>query len=201
MKVKIKKYPNFYGIYQVTKWLEHIVPEDTLEKIRGWKRLEPYSTYANWRVGRIEGKRVRVKIESFDTWSLDCTLATIISPSLKRFRDVLHTYPSVAKDDAPEEYKDDDFKRWEWVLDEMIFAFDSKLEDWEEQFYSGEVDRINTPIDAEGNEVAEEVAKYFRIDKGPNHTFELDIEKMKEYQARITNGFRLFGKYYESLWN
>ena len=201
MKVKIKKYPNFYGIYQVTKWLEYIVPEDVLEKIRGWKILEPYSTYANWRVGRIESKRVKVEIESFDTWSLDCTLATIISPSLKQFRKTLHTYPSVAKEDAPEEYREDDFKRWEWVLDEMIFAFDSKLEDWEEQFYSGEVDRISTPIDAEGNEVAEEGAKYFRMDEGPNHTFELDIEKMKEYQARITNGFRLFGKYYESLWN
>jgi len=37
--------------------------------------------------------------------------------------------------------------------------------------------------------------------KGPNDTFEVDIEGMKAYQARITNGFTLFGKYYEGLWD
>jgi hypothetical protein len=34
------------------------------------------------------------------------------------------------------------FKRWDWVMDEMIFAFDSKVDDgrWEEQFESGTSD-------------------------------------------------------------
>jgi hypothetical protein len=29
----------------------------------------------------------------------------------------------------------------------------------------------------------------------------VDWEGMKAEQARITNGFRLFGKYYEGLWD
>ncbi len=36
---------------------------------------------------------------------------------------------------------------------------------------------------------------------GPNHTYKLDFEGMQEVQKRITNGFRLFGKYYEGLWD
>ena len=37
--------------------------------------------------------------------------------------------------------------------------------------------------------------------KGPNDTFESDDEGIKAHQKRITNGFRLFGKYYEGLWD
>lgn len=36
---------------------------------------------------------------------------------------------------------------------------------------------------------------------GEGHTYEVDWDARKAYQARITNGFRLFGKYYEGLWN
>jgi len=28
-----------------------------------------------------------------------------------------------------------------------------------------------------------------------------DIEEIKKEQQRISNGFRLFGKYYEALWD
>jgi hypothetical protein len=37
--------------------------------------------------------------------------------------------------------------------------------------------------------------------KGPRDTHEIDSEGMARVQARITNGFRLFGKYYEALWD
>jgi hypothetical protein len=37
--------------------------------------------------------------------------------------------------------------------------------------------------------------------EGPNHTQVVDWDGMKAQQARITNGFRLFGKYYEGLWD
>ena len=36
---------------------------------------------------------------------------------------------------------------------------------------------------------------------GPNHTYKLDAEGMQLVQKRITNGYRLFGKYYEGLWD
>jgi hypothetical protein len=37
--------------------------------------------------------------------------------------------------------------------------------------------------------------------QGPKHTAETDWDARKEYGNRIQNGFRLFGKYYQSLWD
>jgi hypothetical protein len=36
---------------------------------------------------------------------------------------------------------------------------------------------------------------------GPNHTREYDVEGREKYQDRITKGFKLFGKYYNGLWD
>ena len=44
--------------------------------------------------------------------------------------------------------------RWEYVLDEMIFAFEMKVkDDWAEDFRSGEIDMLRVPVDKDGNEV------------------------------------------------
>ena len=37
--------------------------------------------------------------------------------------------------------------------------------------------------------------------QGPKHTLQCDTDGMTAYQERISNGFRLFGKYYENLWD
>ena len=42
---------------------------------------------------------------------------------------------------------------------------------------------------------------FSKMIEGPNHTLKMDYEGMKVYQERISNGFRLFGKYYENLWD
>ena len=90
------------------------------------------------------------------------------------------------------------FDRWDYVMSEMIFAFESKLEDWEEQFMSGETDvdfkEIPDKKDSEGEPLYEMVY-------GPNHTREYNTEGMKKYSDRINKGFRLFGKYYNGLWD
>jgi hypothetical protein len=41
----------------------------------------------------------------------------------------------------------------------------------------------------------------YQMADGPNHTYKCDYDGMKVVQERITNGFRLFGKYYEGLWD
>jgi hypothetical protein len=90
------------------------------------------------------------------------------------------------------------FKRWEWALDEMIFAFRSKIDDnWEDQFSSGTVDFVSkaTTFDDNGK------PKMYELLRGPNDTYKIDTKGMRAYQKRISNGFRLFGKYYENLWD
>lgn len=130
-----------------------------------------------------EDQKVEVHIDKWDTWSMDYTLSYIILPMLKQLKATKHGSADVDNEDvpinlrAPEEdvlkYKKlgetdpDFFKRWDWVLDEMIYAFDCK---------------------ANKDEV------YMRFDIK-------DRIAMQKEQDRISNGFRLFGKYYEALWD
>ena len=152
-----------------------------------------------------------VKIDRYDTWSMDSTLADIILPMLKQLQKDKHGAPCVDDEDVPEELKstsappkeneystdDNHFKRWDYV-GEMIFAFECKVDDtWEEKFRSGEIDHKTVACKWDENGQA---TMYQMVD-GPNHTYKLDMDGMQEVQKRITNGFRLFGKYYEGLWD
>lgn len=162
------------------------------------------------RIGPYRKNRAeKIEIESFDTWSMDSTLALIIHPMLVQLKDTTNGAPNVDDEDVPENLqsvnappKENDydtdaywFDRWDWVLDEMIFAFESKHTEWEEQFCSGE-------HDTQWIEHTEGKLKgHSEMVKGPNDTFEIDWKGRTAYQKRITNGFRLFGKYYENLWD
>ena len=167
-----------------------------------------------------DGQDIRVHIDPWDTWSMDWTLALIILPMLNQLQKTEHCAPKVDNEDVPEELWADEsgtdasepcstvddhwFDRWNWVMGEMIWAFSEHTKDWEEaegQFYSGEADILSVPIDEEGNEVDKETAKYYRLDRGPNDTSQFDKEGWEAYSERKKNGFRLFGKYYESLWD
>lgn len=153
-----------------------------------------------------------VKIDRWDTWSMDHTLADIILPMLKQLQETKHGGPFVDDDDVPDELKstsapakenewdtdDNHFKRWDYVLDEMIFAFKCKVDDtWQDKFSSGEFDKKTVACQWDENGKA----KMYEWIDGPNHTYKLDFDGMQEVQKRITNGFRLFGKYYEALWD
>jgi hypothetical protein len=83
---------------------------------------------------------VSVIIEKHDTWNLDVTLAHIIYPALVELKKTKHGAPFVDYEDVPEELRPgsewidkynydgetdpDFFNRWEWIMDEMIWAFD-----------------------------------------------------------------------------
>lgn len=179
MKVKIGKYPKHRWYHN---WL--------FEKL-GWKNEN----------------KVKVRIDHWDTWSMDHTLAHIIVPMLKQLKETKQGAPWVDYNDVPEELRPNEaeielyktkgeadthhWARWDWVLNEMIFAFESKLEDWEEQFQSGEHDLDWIKREDGMSELV----------KGPKDTFKIDMDGRQAYQNRISNGFRLFGAYFESLWD
>ena len=179
-------------------------------------RLEPVSKGIMWVLDRVHPKIEYVKIDRWDTWSMDHTLAPIILPMLKQLQKTKHGSPGVDDEDVPEELKstsappkenewDTDenwFKRWDWVLDEMIFAFECKVDDsWEEAFRSGVHDYITVPVDRDGNEVPKGEHKFWQMKDGPKNTYKCDYDGMRVVEARIQNGFRLFGKYYQALWD
>ena len=175
-------------VVNITKYPTHRWYHNFLHKVFGYKNEQA----------------IYVQIDEWDTWSMDHTLAHIVAPMLIQLRDTTHSFNTVDIEDRPEHligtlpatnsHEPDEFaeQAWDWALSEMIFAFESKHEDWEEQFYSGESDITWEPV---------ENSDCFELVNGPNHTFEIDMDGMKKYQERITNGFRLFGKYYEGLWD
>ena len=174
-------------------------------------RLDPICMAIQKVLDFIHPRIEYVKIDRYDTWSMDHTLAYIILPMLKQLKNDKHGAPYVDDEDVPrelwsiyalpkEEYDVDGnhFKRWDWVLDEMIFAFERKNDDsWQETFHSGVIDHKSVACAWDENGKP----KMFRLDEGPNHTYKCDYEGMKLVEDRIQNGFRLFGKYYSSLWD
>ena len=199
-------------VHKFGEWLAHgsIEPEPEVGEVRSWGDDRPTTwlyRFLNWIHSKKE-QTIEVHIDRWDTWSMDYTLAHIVLPMLKQLKATKHGAPQVDYKDVPKELRptskeinaynkdgttdDKFFDRWDWVLDEMIFAFDSKVnDDWEEQFESGTSDLQWKKLE-DGNS---------QMVHGPNHTREYDWEGRKEYQERISNGFRLFGKYYESLWD
>jgi len=146
---------------------------------------------------RVTQKKT-IRIDRWDTWSLDHTLADIILPCLIQLKETKHGAPNVDMTDVPENLRINDpenkafwtngetdekfFDRWDWILDEMIFAFSSKVEEnWEQQYY--------------GEWVEDSTKSCGGYHKNP------DDEGRKAHQKRMSNGFRLFGKYYENLWD
>ena len=179
-------------------------------------RLTPISGFINRVLDFVHPRIEYVRIDPWDTWSMDSTLAEIVLPMLKQLKATKHGSPNVADDDVPEHLRStmapskenewdidsNHHARWDWVLAEMIFAFEMKSRnDWESEFHSGEIDMRWVPVDAEGNEVAKGEHRNYRMERGPRDTHVYDAEGAERVQARITNGFRLFGKYYESLWD
>lgn len=175
-----------------------------------------------------EPRVVSVELNNYDTWSVNTTLAHIIVPMLKQLKDTTHGAPIIKDEDVPEELRstsappkenewdidDNHFKRWEWVMDEMIWAFSQQIDDSEmESFYTGDQDYLMVPVDKDGNALAPPVkweadgmelpegAVGWALEHGPNHTYTCDDVGLAAYQARKDNAFRLFGKYYENLWD
>jgi hypothetical protein len=198
-------------VHNFGEWLAHgnVESEPEVGDVRSWdhKRHNTLlSRFLSWVHSKKE-RKIQIHIDPWDTWSMDDTLAHIILPMLKQLKATKHGAPFVDLKDVPKELHgkkltkkqkdngetdDKHFERWDWVMDEMIFAFDSKVnDDWENQFETGESDIQWKTLE---NGMTEMI-------RGPNDTKEYDWEGRKTYQERVSNGFRLFGKYYESLWD
>jgi hypothetical protein len=187
------------------------------EWVEKWSnRLEPISRAIQSVLDFVHPQINYVKIDKWDTWSMDHTLSHIILPMLKQLQRDKHGAPFVDDEDVPEELKstsappkeneyytdENHFKRWDWVMSEMIFAFECKADNsWEDAFREGEHDILWVPVDAEGNEVPKGEHKYTEMRRGPKDTYKCDYDGMKKVEERIQNGFRLFGKYYQGLWD
>ena len=138
-----------------------------------------------------------VKIDRYDTWSMDYTLAKIVLPMLKQLKETKHGSPNTDDEDVPEhlrsinskkenEYDTDEnhFARWDWVLNEMIWAFEQNIDhNSDDQFYD------HSAVDHKAG-ISEQIGK-----------IKIDHVGLDAHTERKANGYRLFGKYYQGLWD
>ena len=154
-----------------------------------------YNATINKILDKRANQKIKVRIDNYDIWSMDDTLAHIVSPMLKLLQEKKHGSAYVDDADVPEslQHKEaledqdhpdhDDLirKRWDYVIGEMVWSFEQKTRNhWEGDYYEFEPGATG----------------FFDLKYKKN-----DREGLKAHQARMSNGFRLFGKYYEALWD
>lgn len=211
MKVYLGKYVNWVGPYQIADkiffWVEKY-PSKELEQRWDYKLHDRFGTWlastwvsdvCQW----VHNKRKRteiVHIDGYDVWGMDHTLSLIIVPMLKKLKAVKHGGPHVDIEDVPKRLRptakqmekfnttghvdDKWFERWEWVLDEMIWAHEQIIDD----------DSDSKFFDHTESEKEPDFSK--SINK-----IKVDRKGLKAHHDRIHNGLKLFGKYYRSLWD
>jgi len=208
MKIYISNYRNHW-----------ISPYTILKKICFWEKDEdriynikddpnnPYKKWVNFLnpickvlqniLDFIHPQIRYVKIDRWDTWSMDHTLAHIIHPMLVQLNETKHGAPYTDDEDVPDEIKstnaepkenewDTDsnhFKRWDYILNEMIWAFEQELKDDDESQFFDHSEALGLPFEQ-------------TLDK-----VKVDREGLEAHQKRKANGFRLFGRYYQNLWD
>lgn len=205
-----------YGSIDWPSRKTHTRYEDFLYKLE-----DALQSFYNYTINRVLDRKkrfIKVKVHEYDTWSADNTLAHVILPVLKQFKEKKNSSAPVDNEDVPKELRtskkqkeafnkdgaidENYYKRWGYVLDKMIWSFERVIDDsWEEQFHTGKHDIVFVPLDKEGNEVSKEEAIFYRFDKGPNDTSHFDAEGYKKYNEEIDKGLQLFGKYYRHLWS
>lgn len=139
-----------------------------------------------------------VFLDKWDSWNADHTIALIAAPLLQQLKRDKHGSGMVDDEDVPEELRstsapakenewDTDanlHKRWEWVLDEMIWAMTEHADGTgDDKFFDH----------SEVNEEADLMVQVAQI--------KCDREGLEAYEARKQRGFELFGKYFTNLWD
>ena len=231
MKVSIGPYKDWIGPYQIAAalcfWVRKEKDEYGIKRNPEW--VHNFGTWLSggedkesllhkfclWAESRRK-RTVKVKIDRWDTWSMDHTLAYIVLPMLKQLKESKHGAPFTDDEDVPEHLRttaaepkenewDTDsnhFLRWDWIMDEMIYAFECKVDDsWEDKHWTGEWGKTIWKESERQypNPVTGEMEATYTME----HTGDrkCDWDGLKLEQERINNGFRLFGKYYQNLWD
>lgn len=196
MKVYIGPYPSrlisrLYDDYMNKKY-DYKWPETqtSFERKLEWvdDKIQSFYNIFNWIWYDRRKQKIKIRIDPHDTWGMYDTLAHIILPMLKQLKATKHGTPYVDEVDVPANLAPTQFDedtglddtheaRWEWVFNEIIWAFEQILDDtWESQYYKFSDNLDDPPIYA-------------------------DTEGHRKHQDRITNGLKLFGKYFQCLWD
>lgn len=165
------------------------------------------TSFCNW-IDSKKKRKVKIHLHNYDTWSMDHTLSLIIHPMLIQMKATKHGSPFVDDEDVPEHLRSsaapplteeeknrgsvDNLHeaRWDWILDEMIWAFYNEAND--------DPDAPESPT-----RYTRKIIGDMEFDDSPeNHqSWEKYHEENRKYEERKQKAFLLFGKYYRCLWD
>jgi hypothetical protein len=143
-------------------------------------------------------RQIDITIDPYDTWGMDHTLSLLIVPMLKQLKATKHGSPCVDDEYVPEHLRstaappkenewdvdDNHFKRWDYVLDEMIWAMEQIVDfGGNDKFYDHS--EVN-----EESDLMEQIAQ-----------IKCDYVALDAHNKRIANGTKLFGIFFQSLWD
>lgn len=163
--------------------------------------------------------RLAVRVDKFDTWSLDNTLAHIILPALLQLKASQAGIPSDLSSDIAEQMdgqlvfdfihddKDEVFdkriKEWDHIMNKMIWSFQQIVKgDWDDKYHHREpefkwTDSEHTVVDPVTGKT-EHLREMKDMNPG-GHWF--DRSGYNLHHERIQEGLDLFGRYYMNLWD
>lgn len=212
MKAYIGPYKYWIGPYQIAEkilfWKDKY-NDDCVHNFGTWldQNVPGLTKFCTW-VDSKKKRTVKVRVDSYDVWNADTTFAYIILPVLKKLREKKQGCPWTEHSDGPwyyrfdigqDQYNSDEkgsysHQRWQWILDEMIWAFEQLQpdNDWEAAYHHGTIDQVWVEC---------EDKLTHKMEHGPNHTHWWDKEGYMKHDAAINNGLRLFGRYYRGLWD
>lgn len=210
MKVKIGPYLNWIGPYQIADaiffWQEKY--SDTCpwakraEALGNWLATDKngndswFANLCSW-IHSKKQRKINIRIDNYDIWSMDSTLSLIIAPMLIKLKEVKHGYGLIDDIDVPKHLrsinapnKDDDSwdslaeARYNWFLDELIWAFTVNNDDNETDAFYDHGTKI------EGESFEDSIRR-----------IKVDYDGLKAHEARKQHAFVMFGKYFQTLWD
>jgi hypothetical protein len=196
MKVYISNYRDHWlSPYKILEkvvfwknWEEISYEEPWVEK---WSdRIEPFSVALRKVLDFIHPKIDYIKVDRYDSWNADCTMARLCLPIMKQLKESKHGSGHIKDEDVPEHLrstncppKEDEWdtdelyhERYKWVMEEIVWALGEVADpeqSWEQSFFNQQ----------------------------PGMELKFDREGYMEYSARIDNGLRLFGIYFRTFWD
>lgn len=223
MKVKLRKSINWFGPYQLAEtlcfWAKKDYDEYGFPHTGGWVHnfgeklsntwLTPVLQWVNDTRKKFPWNKDVVKIDYWDTWSMDQSLAPIILPMLKQLKATKRGYGMIDDEDVPKhlqsiyalpketcEWDGNAEARYDWVLDEMIWAFEQLNDDEHDAKFWITKPEMDWDAMTEPFKEGEKSREVKWIVEG-----KLDSEGLKSHNERIQRGLTLFGKYLTTLWD
>lgn len=165
MKVVIGPYKNYWGPYQIAEkilfWMDE--PDERVDKFGKWLATNKeggdsrLTKLCSW-FEKKRKRKIKVRIDPYDTWGMDTTLSYIILPMLKQLKATKHGSPYIDDADLPEVLRLNERERkvfdnghwdkdlaatkeeidaasvkfhaqWDWVMDQMIWSFEQELDE------------------------------------------------------------------------